>query len=59
MTNKTLLHGVPVALLAFYFFPMLFVISILILLIGGLALYGFLYYKFWYIVAKKVWEYKG
>ena len=41
-----------------YFYPEALAVLIMFVLIAALAFMGFIYYKFWYIVARKVLEYK-
>lgn len=56
MDNK--IHIVPIILLGAYAMPQLFACVTLVALIGALAFIGYIKCKFWYIVARKVIEYK-
>lgn len=56
MSNK--IHIVPAILLSAYLMPELFAYATLVALVGSLAFIGYLRYKFWFILGKKVLDYK-
>lgn len=51
-------HIVPGILLGAYFMPELFLCLLLFTLLGAMLFIGYLRCKFWYIVARKIIEYK-